>query len=128
MSTATLNHENELVDTGKDSIVIMSYLDGVNGGRTLDTVDFTPKVIQAGHVVIKATDGTHKPMPVTTAGDAYDALPTGYSYVGVVVASVKTSDPRVGIMTRGKVNKEASPYPVTEAMVTAMKFIEFTQD
>lgn len=126
MGAASLNRENEVVGTGNDSIVIMSYLDGVNGGRTLDTTGFTPKVIQAGHVVIKDANDIHKPMPVADA--AYAALPAGYSFVGVVVASVKASDPRVGIMTRGKVNKEASPYPVTEAMVSAMKLIEFTQD
>lgn len=126
MGAANLNHESEFVDTGKDSIVIMNYLDGVNGGRTLDTTGFTPRVIQAGHIVIKDTSGNHKPMPV--ADEAYGSLPAGHSFVGVVVASVKTSDPRVAIMTRGKVNKEASPYPVTEAMVSALKLIEFTQD
>lgn len=126
MGAANLNHESEVVETGNDSIVIMSYLDGVNGGRTLDTTGFTPKVIKAGHVVIKDADGIHKPMPIS--GEAYATLPAGHSYVGVVVASVKASDPRVGIMTRGKVNKEASPYPVTEAMVSSLKHIEFTQD
>lgn len=126
MGAANLNHESEFVDTGKDSIVIMNYLDGVNGGRTLDTTGFTPRVIQAGHIVIKDASGNHKPMPV--ADEAYGSLPARHSFVGVVVASVKTSDPRVAIMTRGKVNKEASPYPVTEAMVSALKLIEFTQD
>lgn len=126
MGAANLNHESEFVDTGKDSIVIMNYLDGVNGGRTLDTAGFTPRVIQAGHIVIKDASGNHKPMPV--ADEAYVSLPAGHSFVGVVVASVKTSDPRVAIMTRGKVNKEASPYPVTEAMVSALNLIEFTQD
>lgn len=126
MGAASLNHENEVVEIGNDSIVIMSYLDGVNGGRTLDTTGFIPKVIQAGHVVIKDANGIHKPMPVTDA--TYAALPAQHSFVGVVVASVKASDPRVGVMTRGKVNKEASPYPVTEAMISVMKLIEFTQD
>lgn len=126
METANLNHESEFVDTGKDSIVIMSYLDGVNGGRTLYTKEFAPKVISAGHIVIKDANGSHKPMPI--ANEAYGSLPANHTYVGVVVASVKTSDPRVAIMTRGKVNKEASPYPVTDAMVSALKLIEFTQD
>lgn len=126
MGVANLNHESEVVETGNDSIVIMSYLDGVNGGRTLDVTGFTPKVIHAGHIVIKDTSGNHKPMPVSD--EAYESLPDGHTYVGVVVASVKASDPRVGIMTRGKVNKEASPYPVTEEMVSALKLIEFTQD
>lgn len=126
MGVANLNHESEVVETGNDSIVIMSYLDGVNGGRTLDTTGFAPKVIRAGHIVIKDASGNHKPMPI--ADEAYGSLPAEHSFVGVVVASVKASDPRVGIMTRGKVNKEASPYPVTEAMVSALKLIEFTQD
>lgn len=126
MRVANLNDENEIVETGNDSIVIMNYLDGVNGGCTLDTTGFTLKVIHAGHIVIKDAAGNRKPMPVS--GEAYGNLPEGHSYVGVVVASVKASDPRVGIMTRGKVNKEASPYPVTEEMVSALKLIEFTQD
>lgn len=126
MTAVSLNHESEVVDTGNDSIVIMSYLDGVEGGRSLDTTGFTPTVIHAGHVVIKDANGVHKPMPVS--GEDYAALPADHSYVGVVVASVKTSDPRVGIMTRGKVNKVASPYPVTADMVSKMVLIEFSQN
>ncbi len=126
MAYVDLNDENVVVDTGNDSIVIINHIEGITGGRTLDTVGFTPAVIQGGHIVIKDTKGEHKPMPV--AGLAYAALPAGHTIVGVVVRSVVTSKPAVAIMVRGSVNQVASPYPVTDAIKTALPLILFTQD
>ncbi|MDD2192438.1 MAG: hypothetical protein PHO12_07850 [Bacteroidales bacterium] len=121
-----LNNVQQEVDTGNDSIVIMQYIDGIPGGRSLDTTGFTETVIKAGHVVIKDSDGVYKPMPV--ASGAYDTLPDGSSYVGVVQASVLTEKPMAGIMIRGKVNEVASPYAVTAAIKTALPHIIFTED
>lgn len=127
MATANLNNESQKVDTGNDSIVIVSYLDGVPGGRTLDTTGFSPEVIQAGHIVIKDAKGNHKPMPVADATN-YAALPANHTHVGVVKASVLKTKPMVGIMTRGSVNQIASPYTVTDAIKTVLPLIHFTQD
>lgn len=124
MATANLNDQREVVDTGNDSVVIINPIECVTGGRTLDTTGFTPEVIKAGHIVIKDAEGVRKPMPVT--GDAYAALPADHSFDGVVVGTVATAKPMVSIMVRGTVNEKASPYPVTEAMKTALHLIRFT--
>ena len=121
-----LNDEKEFVDTGNDSIVIINYIEGIQGGRSLDVAGFAPKAIQAGHIVIKDADDKYKPMPVT--GNAYSALPTNHTIEGVVVGSVLTTKAMVGIMVRGSVNQVASPYPVTAAIKTALPLIRFTQD
>jgi len=127
MKTADLNNTPTTVDTGNDSIVIVNYLEGIIGGRTLDATGFTPAVIQAGHVVIKETaTGDFKPMPIN--GAAYAALPAGHTIEGIVVASVLTSKPFVGILVRGTVNKEACPYPITDAVKTALPLVRFIQD
>ena len=126
MANVDLNDENVVVDTGNDSIVIINFIEGITGGRTLDVTGFTPKVIQGGHIVIKDVKGEHKPMPVTD--NAYAALPTNHTVEGVVVTSVLTSKPMAAIMVRGSVNQVASPYPVTAEIKAALPLIRFTQD
>lgn len=127
MAVANLDNAKTTIDTGNDSIVIVEYLEGVPGGRTLNVTGFGDKVICAGHIVIVETvTKDRKPMPV--ADGNYAALPAGHTYEGVTVASVLAEKPMVGIMVRGSVNEVASPYPVTEAMKTALPLIRFTQD
>lgn len=209
MATASLNGIDEFISTGgKESIVIKLNLDAIDGGRSLDVTGFGPKVIQAGHVIIKETSsGNFKPMPVvgagqietlgklvggsgytnngtytnvdltggsgtgakatvvvtgnavtsvtittkgtgykagdalsaaaanigtngsgfligvaTTSGDytAYDALPAGHTYEGILIASILTARPMAGILVRGTVNPEATPFPMT-SILTAFK-------
>lgn len=128
MAETSLNNSTVEVDTGNDAITIIQHIEGIPGGRSLNVEGFTPEVIQAGHVVIKdKTTGEFKPMPVTTGGE-YAALPANHSVEGVVVASVLTSAAMVGIMVRGSVNVVSSPYPVTDAIKTALPLIRFTQD
>ena len=127
MATVNLNNTPITVDTGNDSIVVVNYLEGIIGGRTLDATGFTPTVIQAGHVVIKETaTGDFKPMPID--GAAYAALPAGHTIEGIVVASVLTSKPFVGILVRGTINEKACTYAPTEAIKTALPLIRFIQD
>ena len=126
MAQASLNNDSQTVDTGNDSIVIMSCLEDVPGGRTLDTTGFAPTVIKGGHIVIQDADGEYKPMPVS--GKDYAALPANHTYLGVVKASVLTTKPMVSIMVRGSVNQVVGPYPVTAAIKTALPLIRFTQD
>jgi hypothetical protein len=114
-------------DAGIDAVTIISYIEGIPGGRSLNVTGYTPKVIQAGHVVIKETaTGDYKPMPVS--GSDYDTLPGGHTIEGVVVSSVTTDNAMVSVMFRGSVNQNASPYPVTGAIKTALPLIRFTQD
>lgn len=120
---ANLVNESATIVTGIDSVVIRQYIGGLHGGRTLDMTDFKGDVINAGHLIIRVADGkggyTYKPMPVE--GKAYKALPASHEYVGVVVCSKPTNEPLVGIMDDGRVNDKAMPYPLTEAMRTAIK-------
>ena len=114
---ANLNQEGMKILSANDSIVIRNYGAGIKGGRTLDMSDFPSdlKCIRAGHVVIRSTtdETLYKPMPVAAGGNAYDSLPEGFEYVGVVVATKPVDYPLVGIMYAGEVNDVASPYPVT---------------
>lgn len=122
-----LTNEKEVVDTSKDGVVIRNYIDGVAGGCSLDVTGFAEPVIKAGHIAIRETStGVRKVMPVN--GAAYAALPSGHEYYGVVSATRLTAKPMCPVMTRGTVNEVASPYPVTEAIKTALKHIIFTQD
>lgn len=126
---ASLNNEKKGFDTGNDTIVVPRVFETVIGGRTLDTTGYTPEVVKAGSIVIKEdATGNHKPMPVNSNADAYAALPAGHSIVGVVISSVDTKKPFVGISVRGSVNEEASPYPVTTAMKTALPLIRFIKE
>jgi hypothetical protein len=127
MAVVNLNKKMNGFDAGLDSVIIISYLEGIPAGRALDVTDFPDDVIVAGHAVIRATaTGVYKPMPVS--GGAYAALPAGHTIEGVTVSTVTTDEAAVSIMVRGSVNKAASRYPVTPAIVAALPLIRFTQD
>lgn len=121
MSTANLSKTGEVIGFGHDSVVIVNYVGGIPGGRTLDVTDFAPEVIKAGHIVIRSTvdETVFKPMPVS--GDAYASLPADYEYVGVTVNSASKELPFVGIMIDGTFNDVAAPYPLTAEMKAALK-------
>lgn len=129
-ATANLHNAGDTFDTSNDSIVIVSNLETIPGGKTLDTTGFAPAVIPAGHLVIEETaTGVLKPMPVS--GDAYGTLPANHTYKGVVVSSVLTTKPFVAVLVRGTVNKNASKYAIASvlsAVRTALPLIRFTQD
>lgn len=121
------------VDTSKDSIVIIENIVSLRGGRSLDVTGFAPDVINAGHVIIRETaTGTYKPMPINSGATAYETLPGGHTYVGVLVATILKKRPFAGVMTWGVVNEVASPFPVStikSAFLTAVNnHIEFTSD
>jgi hypothetical protein len=126
-TTASLDNIKEKVDTSNDSIVIISVIETIPGGKTLDVTGFTPTVIKAGHVIIEETaTGKLKPMPVTT--NAYDSIPASHTYKGVLIATILKTKPFAAILVRGSVNKVASPYPVISAVETALPLIRFTKD
>lgn len=128
MTQTNLNNEEIKVGTGLDSVVITNFIEGIPGGRSLNVSGFTPEVIKAGHVVIKDNNDDYKPMPITSDGTAYATLPANHTIVGVVSSSRLTSKAMCPIMVRGTVNTEASPYPVTPAIKTALPLIRFTKD
>lgn len=126
---ASLNDEKKSFDSGNDTIVVPRVFETVIGGRTLDTTGYTQETVRAGQVVIKEdASGDHKPMPLNAEGTSYAALPSGHSVVGVVISTVDTKKPFVGICVRGSVNEEASPYPVTTAIKTALPLIRFIKE
>lgn len=123
------------VHTGDDNIVIIDNFQSIRGGRTLDVTDFAPKVLNAGHVVIKNDiDGKYKPMPAN--GEAYEALPTDHSIVGILIATIPADKPFASIMVRGTVNVKAAPFGLedNEELITAIEtalgkgVIQFTHD
>ncbi len=68
---------------------------------------------------------------VTEEKDEYASLPEGASYAGVLIASIPVSRPLAGIMVRGTVNVNATPFPMTtilSAVKTALPLIVFTSD
>lgn len=68
---------------------------------------------------------------VDSSGDEYASLPEGHTYAGVVIASVMTNKPFVGILVRGTVNPSVAPFPMTSiltAVKTALPLIRFVAD
>lgn len=106
----------------KDPIVIRVYGKSVIGGRMLEVDGYTKEFIRKGQLIIRDnTNEVSKPMPLNEAGTAYGSLPEGYVYEGVAKATVRTSEPLVGVMYEGEVNDVASPYPLTSEMLSALK-------
>ena len=127
MPQANLKRGGNLYDDGLDSIVIVNCLGDIPSGRTLDVSGLADNVnvVKAGHIIIADANGVCKPMPVNSAGTAYDTLPSNHNYVGVLKVSVTKADPRAAIMTIGQVNEAAMPFPPTSAMKTALSHIQF---
>ena len=66
--------ETKTFDSGKESVIIRNYVNGIMGGVILDMTGFSGEFIQCGHIIIRDTkSGEYKPMPVT--GEAYASLP-----------------------------------------------------
>lgn len=121
------------VDNSKDSIVIIENIASIKGGKSLDTTGYALPVLNAGHVIIKETaTGNYKPMPLASGNAAYDALPAGHTYVGILIATILTKRPFAGVMLEGYVNEPASPFPVAtikSAFMTAtLNEIKFRGD
>ena len=123
MAELKLSESPTTVDTTNDSIVIMKMIDDINGGKVLDTTGFSDTVISAGQGVIQE-DGTENYKPLPTTG----TIPAGHTAVGVVIGSVLTKYPAVGVMIRGKVNENAAKYTYSAAFKTALPLITFTKD
>lgn len=125
MAEANLNREELLINDGLSSIVVVNALGDIPGGRTLDTtlLDDDVKVIKAGHIIV--ADENKKPYALGVSKGAYTELPEGWSYLGVLKASVLKKDARAAIVTIGQINAAASPYPVTAGIKAGLPRIEF---
>ena len=115
-----MTQEGKSFTDGNDAIVIRRPGACIIGGRTLDMTGFPDKQVKAGHIIIHETlTDTWKPLGVTNG--AYNSLPEGHTYEGVLRASKSADDPLASIMYEGEVNDLASPYPLTDAIKTALK-------
>ncbi|WP_293914677.1 MULTISPECIES: hypothetical protein [unclassified Sphingobacterium] len=130
-TTVNLNNDEQIIDTSRDTVIIVDNFQSVRGGRALEVTGYTPKVIYAGHVIIKdtATGNIYKPMPVNTDATAYAALPAGYEYAHILINSILTAKPAAGLLVRGTVNHKACYIePTAEAMEALKPLIDFRAD
>lgn len=68
---------------------------------------------------------------VTTEKDEYASLPADHTYAGILIASIPVNKPFAGIMVRGTVNVNASPFPLDDILndvKAALPLIVFTSD
>ena len=111
--------ETSYFDSGKESVIIRNYVNGIIGGVVLDMTGFEGDFIKCGHIIIRDTkSGEYKPMPVS--GSEYASLPSNHEYVGICLTTAPKDTPHVGVMTAGEANDKAVPYSV-EAIKAALK-------
>lgn len=122
--------ETTYFDTGKESVIIRNYVNGIMGGVILDMTGFSGEFIKCGHIIIRDTEsGEYKPMPVSD--NAYAALPDKCEYVGVCMTTAPVDTPHVGVMTAGEANDKAVPYSVESikaALKTAVPTLQWGHD
>lgn len=131
MTKVNLNNEPNEIITGDDNIVIAKYLDGIDGGRSLDVTGYPLTVIKAGVPAITDGAGTYKPMPMNAEGTAFGTLPESYYYAGIIKGTISAKKPFAAIMTRGRVNLAAAPYAydtILSALKIALPLVEFRKD
>ncbi len=111
----------EKIVTGEDNIVIVKFLAGIPGGRTLDVSGWNETTIPAGLVIIRTSDGIYKPLAVTPASTGEDGTqtPAAYAakgstdtYAGILMDTISKNNPEAPIMIEGVVNEEVLPYPL----------------
>lgn len=132
MNYGNLTNDNLQLNSEYDNVIIVDFISGFRGGVTLVTTGFGLPVINAGHVIIKETaTGSFKPMPLASGNTAYDALPAGHTYAGILVASIPTAKPFAAVMDNGTVNPLAVKFAYTSilsALKTALPQITFRED
>lgn len=129
MAIAQLNNENYEVHDGLGSIVVMRDVADVPGGRTINCERLAEgtTVVGAGHVII-ANDTTGEAIALGISDNAYESLPAGHSYLGILKMTILVSDPRGAILTMGQVNAAAAAKyaaPITSTIKAALPQINF---
>ncbi len=126
MPTANLTREKIELNDGLDSIVVVQAISQIPGGRTLDVSGLAANVesVKSGHILVIDTK-TKAVSPLGITEGAYETLPTGKKYYGVLKASVLKRDPRAAIITAGQINVAASPAPVTDAIKAGLPLIQW---
>jgi hypothetical protein len=133
MSDVTANLDNTPVqfDTTMDVVIIKKVDHDIAGGKTLDVTGVTEAVLKAGRVIIE-NDTTKVLKPLKIVDGAYESKPSGHSYKGILIATIKTSKPFASVMLAGNVNEAAIVNyelpAVPSGAKTALTHILFTQD
>lgn len=93
-----------------DSVVIQVMIEDIPGGRSLDVAGIpdVANYVKAGHVIIRNTTTKEFRALGYTDGGAYEALPVGYAYAGILYVTVPKDRPFGSIMVRGTVNTVAA--------------------
>jgi hypothetical protein len=138
MSKVDLVTERQQVVFGNDSVVIVKHGADLAGGRALDVDGITELVLEAGRVIVTDGNGVYKPLPITATTDksgattyAYNALPDGYAYAGILCGSILTAKPAASILIAGVVNEAALLVPFGDqatAIKAALPNIVFVKD
>lgn len=115
---AEMTKQGEVFNDGYDSIVIRRKGGCITAGRTLDMTGFDK--VCAGHIIIREKEtNTYKPLGVTNG--AFDALPEGHEYKGILTNSVTKEQPFGNIMYDGEANDLCLPYPLSDSLRAALK-------
>jgi hypothetical protein len=128
---ANLAGTPEQVDTTMDSVVIRKVDHDIPGGKTLDVTGITDTVLKAGHVIIENTStGAHKPLGIKSG--AYDSLPSGHAFKGLLTASILTATKQASVGIAGDVNGTAAVNsglpPYTSTIKNALTRWIFSKD
>lgn len=131
MSYSNLSNTPETVDTTMDSVVIRKVVHDIPGGKNLDVTGITDATLKAGRVIIENTStGVHKPLGITDG--AYDSLPSGWAFKGILGASVLTAKAQGTVVIAGDVNGNAAVNyglpPYTSTIKNALTRIIFSKD
>ncbi|MDR1348321.1 MAG: hypothetical protein LBJ63_07870 [Prevotellaceae bacterium] len=125
-------YDNVLLQGGSGSGATANVVVG-SGVVTSVTVVSAGKNYKVGDTLTATiVGGTGFSVPVATvAAAAYETLPSGHTYAGILIASILTKRPFAGILVRGTVNPAAAPYPMDTILAdvkAALPLIDFRED
>lgn len=126
---AEVTNGGKVIIFPNDDVVCPKFIGGIVGGRVLDVSEVEDTYIKAGQLIITDGNGTYKPLKPTDG--AYTTVPSDWSICGVLYRTVPKERPWASIMTSGRLNSEAAPYPVTPveaAFKAALPLVELVKD
>jgi hypothetical protein len=125
-------YNNVLLEGGSGSGATANIVVG-SGAVTGVTVVSAGKNYKVGDTLTATiVGGTGFTVPVATVAQAaYESLPGGHTYAGILIQSILTKRPMAGILVRGTVNPAAAPYPmdtILDDVKAALPLIDFRED
>lgn len=126
---AEVTNGGKVIIFPNDDVVCPKFIGGVVGGRVLDVSEEEEDYIKAGRLIITDGKGNYKPLKPTEG--AYTAVPENWSICGVLYRTVPKGRPWASIMTSGRLNSEAAPYPITPVETefkAALPLVELVKD